>query len=738
MSMPLFDPEILYIMLKHAKGDISDLETKIDGLVSGFDYKGSVESVGDLPDSPEPSIGDQYTVEDEANAIYVWDGENWINVSKGAVNLMAGAFDNSVAYNPKDYCVYENNLYRFTAEHTGPWDAEDVEAVVLADDVTDFFNHLVEVTDTQPSSEWNRIWIQTDDDEYVIPTVEDIETDFNNVIAAEYSTSGTYAVGDYVMKDGSLYCCKTAISTAEAWTAAHWNLVKLANDVRELKSAITQLDDEVYQFIIKEKSSNYLGYTINANGRVVSDNSYNTYGYPVNSGDVLIINTDHTFGFYSDLNATGSTPSLIGTLYGSGDFVVTVPAEAKFLFVSTLVGGSYSVIERYEIGSTVKTAVGGGRYEIVQTASDVLNGNWTMNTTTLKLSYTDASNYVTTNLIDISMLKVGTKVSIISSISGSDGCFITDSSRTVLDYVNGYNAESKGYTSTSFPQLITFTVPQNAKYIVTDIRSAYYFNTDPSIFVVIGTKTDNITDMQEEIALLGADVLSGKKWVACGDSFTAGAFSNSLTDDYIFTSGLYAGEYKVYPFWIGRRNQNLTVINEAISGSTMGGGENGVNPFSGTRYQAIPADTDFITLEFGINDSGNGVPIGTIDDVTNETFYGAWNVVLSWLLENRPFAHIGIIVGPGLQTNSGKEYAEAEIAIAKKWGIPYLNVQFESGGENIPLMLRTSNPDVSETAKSLCNSKQYVNPSAETPNHHPNEKAHEFESNFIEAFLRRI
>ena len=39
-----------------------------------------------------------------------------------------------------------------------------------------------------------------------------------NVIAPAYSASGTYAVGDYCTKDGYLYRCNTAISTAEAWT----------------------------------------------------------------------------------------------------------------------------------------------------------------------------------------------------------------------------------------------------------------------------------------------------------------------------------------------------------------------------------------------------------------------------------------------------------------------------------------------------------------------------------------
>ena len=49
-------------------------------------------------------------------------------------------------------------------------------------------------------------------------------------IGDSYSSSSTYAVGDYVIHDGGLYRCKTAISTAEAWTAAHWQQVSVTDE----------------------------------------------------------------------------------------------------------------------------------------------------------------------------------------------------------------------------------------------------------------------------------------------------------------------------------------------------------------------------------------------------------------------------------------------------------------------------------------------------------------------------
>jgi hypothetical protein len=66
-----------------------------------------------------------------------------------------------------------------------------------------------------------------------------IPANYNACFAPTYSTSGLYAVGQYVMYDGYLYRCTTAITTGETFTPAHWTQVALANDVSDLKSALT-------------------------------------------------------------------------------------------------------------------------------------------------------------------------------------------------------------------------------------------------------------------------------------------------------------------------------------------------------------------------------------------------------------------------------------------------------------------------------------------------------------------
>lgn len=58
--------------------------------------------------------------------------------------------------------------------------------------------------------------------------------------APEYSASATYKVGDFVVYGGALYKCNTAIESAEDWTAAHWTVTKMGNEVSGLQTAITQ------------------------------------------------------------------------------------------------------------------------------------------------------------------------------------------------------------------------------------------------------------------------------------------------------------------------------------------------------------------------------------------------------------------------------------------------------------------------------------------------------------------
>lgn len=65
-----------------------------------------------------------------------------------------------------------------------------------------------------------------------------------NYNTPDFSTSSTYQVGDYVMYQGKLYKCTTAITTGGAWDSTKWSLAILSDDVANLKNALNNLNDE--------------------------------------------------------------------------------------------------------------------------------------------------------------------------------------------------------------------------------------------------------------------------------------------------------------------------------------------------------------------------------------------------------------------------------------------------------------------------------------------------------------
>lgn len=54
----------------------------------------------------------------------------------------------------------------------------------------------------------------------------------DGAIADTYSVSSSYAVGDYVVRNGNLYRCITAIPSGEAWTSSHWTAVKVGDELK--------------------------------------------------------------------------------------------------------------------------------------------------------------------------------------------------------------------------------------------------------------------------------------------------------------------------------------------------------------------------------------------------------------------------------------------------------------------------------------------------------------------------
>lgn len=167
--------------------------------------------------------------------------------------------------------------------------------------------------------------------------------------------------------------------------------------------------------------------------------------------------------------------------------------------------------------------------------------------------------------------------------------------------------------------------------------------------------------VRSEILNNSINYLEGKVLACAGDSITYGANADLDSD----------GNPITYGYLTAKRN-NMTYLNYGVSGSTLT--NNGASKaFTYDRYSKMADNIDYLTIFFGWNDFAY-CNLGTIDDTQNNTFYGAWNFVLPYLIKKYPKTKIGLIVPYG--TNA--EWRNAVRLVAKKWGLPYLDLMSES------------------------------------------------------------
>ena len=243
----------------------------------------------------------------------------------------------------------------------------------------------------------------------------------------------------------------------------------------------------------------------------------------------------------------------------------------------------------------------------------------------------------------------------------------------------------------------------------------------------------NIVVSLEKKVDSNVNFLNGKKWVACGDSFTHGDFTGYIDSNGNVgeSSDAYDQDlkmYKTYPWWISKRN-NMTLINEAINGSGFTNANGIKSPFSVQRYKDVPKDCDYITLMFGLNEialAKKSETIGTKESSDNTTIWGAYNVVFEYFYTNMPYAKIGVILADSWMTPT---YASVIEEICDYWGIKVLNLK----DSTVPLGIG-GRLNGSLKAMELKNKAFKVTAN----NEHPNLKAHEYRSTFIENWMRSL
>ena len=187
-------------------------------------------------------------------------------------------------------------------------------------------------------------------------------------------------------------------------------------------------------------------------------------------------------------------------------------------------------------------------------------------------------------------------------------------------------------SSISFSNLIR----ANNKFIEFEKTSA--FNSIRLVF----QKDDGTSNIsQEELNVINIiklkefdSPLEDKVYCAIGDSITYGFIPRNVTG--------YPGQLKSYVS-LASSKIGLSPKNLGISGSTISNVENR-NPMC-IRYVDAPDNADIISVMGGTNDIRNGsIQLGTINDTTNKTFYGALKILAQGLY-NKYYINQGVEKG---------------------------------------------------------------------------------------------
>ena len=168
------------------------------------------------------------------------------------------------------------------------------------------------------------------------------DTKAQAMVAPAYSSSATYAAGDYVTHEGALYRCKQAVSTAEAWTAAHWEQVTAGGEAAALSRSVAL--DKAFIYRSEEialSAATYKTGQITDSGKWTTG-SGQTYFIPVDSCAVSVSVTAapgqaaRAALLTNDTITNGAVPDYAGSttvanISAGGTQAFDIPAGCKYL-----------------------------------------------------------------------------------------------------------------------------------------------------------------------------------------------------------------------------------------------------------------------------------------------------------------------------------------------------------------------------------------------------------------------
>lgn len=454
-------------------------------------------------------------------------------------------------------------------------------------------------------------------------------------IAAEFSSSTSYAVNDYVYHNGNLY--QFTAEHSGAWDSGDVTQVLATDAVTDVKNGM----------VYSEKTNNLiapkgliLGRALNPNtGGQTTNENYDLTGYIPVAPDMIVYGIGGRYCLYDSgktfiSGATGllsDEPVLAGTVYN----YLTIPAGAAYLRVS--------IPKTAE--KVLYTASGFEMHALSQAALD--GGNlWNFGTVKHGKALDSRTGAETTN----------------ADYNTTDYLPVAEGE---LLYMNGggrfwfYDSTKAATTTGNVNSLPPMSGGSSVKGITVPAGAAYFRVC--ADFTVWSMSTIYVRKASPYELLLGnANVYtSGMKYYALGDSITKGMYANEGASS---STGKTDASF---PYWIAAQN-GFDLTNLGVSGSgyvKKGTPEAGVLDDDSPEANAVDivdgnsfTGADVITLAWGINDYKGPATIylGSVEtaEAGDGTVIGNMMYCIEKLIEKAPKANI-IVMLPMNQNRFG-------------------------------------------------------------------------------------
>lgn len=360
------------------------------------------------------------------------------------------------------------------------------------------------------------------------------------VTASAYSSSNTYAVGDYVIHNSNLYRCTTAITTAESFTAAHWTQVVLADDVSDLKSDINYLSENPIEDVPTLTASKYINRsgveTAGGASLAVSDFimiPQNTYKFDVTKYPANISSLMYGVNFYD------SNKTWISGIDYLGEYTVLasqIPSNAVYVRLGDYDTQSTPTHDQVTISFYV---------HLLNDKVDKIGADWN-NTKTYELSqeptlttkaYVNRSGVLTTStdakLYRSDFIKIPQgcisilveNVAPLRSALIQYGVYYFDAHKSPISGVDNYKINAED-------------IPIGTEYI---IISGYeeIDNSTPSVTFYCGSLNERIKEFESAFEYRSKDILVDKSSVDYYSANTSGANAGDLASNANFFTSMY-------------------------------------------------------------------------------------------------------------------------------------------------------------------------------------------------------